>query len=172
MSYVSSLTSLYLFSCPMSPVLRLCSLSPVLCPLSHVSVPCLPSAVPSLMSLFLVSHPLSSVSRLCSLSPVPCTLYHVICSLSPILLSPSHNPYSNCPSVPFSVALYYCSCPLLFCFPLSIPPSLVLCPLSFILRECEFFLKIYMHTLAIGDFDGWLYELVLYLYVWLDPLGI
>jgi hypothetical protein len=123
----------------MSPVLRLCSLSPVLCPLSHVSVPCLPSAVPSLMSLFLVSCPLSSVSRLCSLSlvlctlslsHVLCTLSHVICSLSPILLSPSHNQYQQsqclllCGSLPlflsftplFPVLCSSISCPLFLVF--------------------------------------------------------
>ncbi len=54
-SFVPSLESLYFVSHPMSPVLRLCYLSPLLCPLSQVSIPCLLSTVPSLMSLFLVS---------------------------------------------------------------------------------------------------------------------
>ncbi len=85
---------------PLSPLSHLCTfshvfwtLSPILCPLSHVSVPWLPSTVPSLTSLFLVYCPLSPVSRLCSWSPFLCTLSHVIWSLSPILLSPSTNPY-------------------------------------------------------------------------------
>ncbi len=117
LKYVPCLTSLFL----------------VLYPLSHVSVPCLPSAVPILMSLFLVSCPLSSVSRLCSLSLVLCTLSHVICSLSPILLSPSYNPYQLSQSPLFCGSNI--TCPLLFCFPSSVPPYLVLCPLSFILRE-------------------------------------
>jgi hypothetical protein len=88
--------SLYL--CFPSYVLRLCSLSSVLCTLSHVSVPCLPSAVPCLTSL--VSRPLSlshvSVSGLPS--SVPCLTWSVPCLLSSFLhpLSPI-----NCPSVPF-----------------------------------------------------------------------
>jgi hypothetical protein len=83
----SSLPVSWLFS--LSPVLwplsyvSVCSLSPVLCPLSYVSVPCRPSAVLSLRYLFLVSRPLLLVSRLCSLSPVLCILS------------------INCPSVPF-----------------------------------------------------------------------
>ncbi len=47
-SFDPSHMSLCFLSHPMSPVLRLCSLSPVLCPLSHVSFPCIQSAVPSL----------------------------------------------------------------------------------------------------------------------------
>jgi hypothetical protein len=47
---------------------------PSLPPVTHFSVPLLPS-----------------LSRLCSLSPVLCTLSDVICSLSPILLSLSPN---------------------------------------------------------------------------------
>jgi len=72
--------SLFLVSCPLSPVSCLCSLPPVRCPRpSYVSVPCLPysvsrlcslSPILCLTSLFLVSRPLSFVSRLCSLSPV------------------------------------------------------------------------------------------------------
>ncbi len=105
MSYVP-VSVLCLVFCPMA--LSYISV-PVLCPLSHVSVPCLLSAVPSLTSLILVSHPLSAVSRLCSLSPILCTLSHVICPLSPILLSQSPHPH-QLPSVPFSVALFHCFC--------------------------------------------------------------
>jgi hypothetical protein len=60
------------------PSLCLCSLSPVLCILSHVYVPCLPSSRSTcLTSMFLVSHPLYPASRLCSLSPILCTLPHI-----------------------------------------------------------------------------------------------
>ncbi len=133
---------------PISPVLRLCSLSPVLCPLSYVSVRYLPSSVSCLTSLSLASRPLSPVLVLCSLSLVfvPCpfypvlyTLSHIICPLSLILLSPSLTPI-NCPSVPFCVALFYSSCPLFLCFLFSFPLSLVLCPLSFILARLQVFL--------------------------------
>ncbi len=89
--------------------------------------PCLTSFVPS---LYFVSPPLSPLSQLCSLSPDLCTLS------------------INCPSVPFFVALQYVSrwsCPFLLCFLSSVPPSLVLCPLSFILQECKFFYFIYKH---------------------------
>jgi hypothetical protein len=94
---VLSLTSLYF----VSSLLHICSLSPVLCHLSHISVPCLPSAVPSLTFLFLVSRslsPHSPVSQLFSLSPILC---HVIYSLSSILLSPSSKALTpiNCPTV-------------------------------------------------------------------------
>ncbi len=81
MYYVLCPLSLFLVSRPRSPFLPLCSLSSVHCPLSHVPVPCLPSAVPSLTSQLHVSSPLSPVSPFCSLSPV-------LCTLSPILLSP------------------------------------------------------------------------------------
>ncbi len=109
-----------------SPLSRLCTLSPILCPLSYVSVPCFPSSVPCLMALLLVSCPLPG-PVLTALLPVLRPLYPVYC--------------------PFLMALFYCSCPLLFCFTSSFPPSLVLCPLSFILArsgECEIFLIIYL----------------------------
>ncbi len=60
-----SCTCLLLSYHPLSPVLRLCSLSPVLCPLSQVSVPFLPSAVPSLCSLYPVLYPMSHGSAHC-----------------------------------------------------------------------------------------------------------
>ncbi len=96
---VPCLTSLFFGSRPKSPVLRLCSVAPVLCFMSHVSVPCLVSSVPRRTSLFLVSRPLSPVSCLCSLSSVLCPLSHVSvpclpssvsCDLSPV----SHPPFS------------------------------------------------------------------------------
>ncbi len=68
---VQCLASL-LVSRPMSSVLRPCFLSPILWPIFHVSLPCLPSAVPTLTSLFLVSRPLSHVSVPCLPSFVPC----------------------------------------------------------------------------------------------------
>jgi hypothetical protein len=111
--------ALLLVSRPMSPVSWLVSLSPVLCPLSHGSAPCLPSYVPCLTALLLVLCPLYSVN------------------------------IKNYPSVPFYVALFHWSCPSLLCLPSSVPPSLVLCPLSFILARMRVFL--YMQT-----FDGWL----------------
>ncbi len=120
---------------PMSPVLRLCTLSPVLFPLSHVSVPFLLSPVPSLTSLFLASRPLSPVLRPCSLSPFLCPLSHIsnpclpsrdlssfFCSLYPVLrlcsLSPVPCPqsYVSVPCVPSSVprlaSMFLVSCPL------------------------------------------------------------
>ncbi len=126
-SYVPCLTSLYLVSRPLSPVLYLlCSLSSVLCPLSHISVLVSRPMSPVLYLLcslssvlcplshvsVLVSHPLSlpDVSRPSSLSPVLYTLSQVICPLSPILLSPSPKPYQP-PRCPISVALFHCSCP-------------------------------------------------------------
>jgi hypothetical protein len=76
-------TSLFLVSCPLFSVSLLCSLSPVLCSLSHFSVPCfrpLVSCLPicslypilSSMSHFFVPCLPSSVPilRLCSLCPV------------------------------------------------------------------------------------------------------
>ncbi len=98
----------------------------VLCSLfneSHISVPCLPSAVPGLTPLFLVYCPLSPVSQLCSLSAVLCSLSHMVCSLSSILLSLSPYPYQLsqfplfCGSIPVLLSLG----PL---FPSSVPPSL------------------------------------------------
>jgi hypothetical protein len=70
-SLTSPVWCLCLFSHPMSPVLCLCCLYPVLCPLSHVSVLCLPSAVPSLTSMLFVSRPLSPVTRDLSLVSHP-----------------------------------------------------------------------------------------------------
>jgi hypothetical protein len=55
------------FSVPCS---LFCSLFPALCSLSHVSVLCIPSSVPCLTSLFLVSRPLFPILRLCSLYPI------------------------------------------------------------------------------------------------------
>ncbi len=84
------------------------SLIKVLCPLSHVSVPCLPSSVsclpsnvpcltwsghclpssvPCLTTIFLVSHPLFSVSLLCSLSPIRRSLSHFSAPCLPSSLS-------------------------------------------------------------------------------------
>jgi len=104
-------------------------------------------------------HPLSPFSRLCLLAYVPCLMslfldFRLLCPLShsfaPSLLSsvpsltallfvswPLYSVYQLSQS-PLFVAIVHCSCPLLLCFPQS-------------LRECKFFLKIYMHT-----FDGWL----------------
>ncbi len=67
-SYVSCLKWLILVSHPLFPVSCLCSLSPILCPFSHFSVPCFPP---------FFSHSLSPVSCLCSLFPVLCSLSHV-----------------------------------------------------------------------------------------------
>jgi hypothetical protein len=134
------LLSLSYVLCPLSHVFVLClssyvpcSLSLVLCPLCHVSVPCLPSAVPCLTSLILVPHA-SSIPCLTALLLVSRPLYTVSHDLflSPIFLSPSPDRYqlSQCP---LCVALFHCSCPLLLCFLSSVPSSLFLCPLSFIL---------------------------------------
>jgi hypothetical protein len=128
-SFVPSLKSLYFVSHLVSPtpVLRLCSLYPVLCPLSHV--------------LLLVSCPLYSHR-----------LSHVICFLSPILLSPSPNPYQLsqgplfCGFIPlfltfiplFPVPCAFVSC-LLFLRLLSpVPSSLV--PCSFV--SCPLYLRL------------------------------
>ncbi len=83
---------------PISPVLCLCSMSPFISSVSHVSVPCLLSAVPSLASLFLVSRPRSPASLSPVLCTVPCLTWSVPCLLSSFLrpLTPI-----NCPSVPF-----------------------------------------------------------------------
>jgi hypothetical protein len=87
-SSVPCLTSLFLASRPLFPVSLLCSLSPVLCSLSHFSVPCFLTFVPCLTSLFLVSHPLFHVSLLYSLSPVLCSQSYVSV---PCLLFSFHN---------------------------------------------------------------------------------
>ncbi len=120
---VSGPLSTVLHLCPLSPVmspfLSLCFLSSVLCPLSHVSIPCLPS----------------------------CALSQVICSLSPILLFPSPNPYklSQCPLFCGSIPLFLY---VVLLFPIHCsPPSLVLCSCLPYLRDCsEFFSVIYIHT--------------------------
>ncbi len=83
----------------------------VLRPLSHGSAPCLPS------------------------SPGPCPYGSPPCPLS-FVLRPLYTVYC-----PLSVALFHYSCHLLLCFPSSIPPSLVLCPLSFILARMRNFLN-------------------------------
>ncbi len=140
--------------CPPSHAFVLCLLSYVPCltslllvsrPLAYISVPCLSSAVPSPGPLFLVSHHLSPVSQFCSLSPVffTCLTLSVPCLPSSFLrpLTPI-----NCPSVPFSAALLHCSCPLLLCFPPSVPPSLVLCPLFFILARMWVLKNIHAYT--------------------------
>jgi hypothetical protein len=78
MSYVSCLKCQFLFSHPLFPVSRLCSLFPVYCSLSHVSVPCFPSSVLCLTSLFFISRPLSPI--LCFMSYfVPCLPSSVQC---------------------------------------------------------------------------------------------
>ncbi len=131
--------SLCLVSRLPSPVSWLCSLSPVLCPLSHGSSPCLPSYVPCLTALLLVSRPMSPVSRLCSLFSVPCTL-----SISKTIpVSPFMWLYSTGPVLRSSV-----------CRPLFLPLLSSVHCLSY-LRECEFFYTC-KHLMA-----G--YELVLYL---------
>ncbi len=79
-------------------------------------LPCLLSYVPCLTSLFLVSRP-------CLTWSVPCLPSSFLLPLTPF----------NCHSGPSSVDLFHCSCSLFICFPSPFPPSLVLCPLSFIL---------------------------------------
>ncbi len=106
------------------------SLTNVLCPRSHVSVPCLPSSgpcllssVPCLTSLFLISPPLFPVSLLCSLSPILCFLSHVSV---PCLPSSVHNLTSLfLVSRPLSPILSLCS---LFHIHLSLSPNPVNCP--------------------------------------------
>jgi hypothetical protein len=113
----------------MSHVLRLCLVSHPLSPVLRLH-----SLYPVLTSLFLVSCPLSPVSRLCSLSPGLCILSHGICPLFPLLLSPSPNLYqlSQCP-------LYCGSFPLFLSFvPLfTVLCSSVSCPLPFVFHTCE-----------------------------------
>jgi hypothetical protein len=149
--------TLLLVSCPLFHVSWLCSLSPVLCPLSHDSVPCLPSSVSCLCYLSPVLCPLSHGSAPCLPSSVPCLMALLLVSrpLSPALSSRLSSLSSvlctlsiNCPSVPFFVALFHCSCPLLLCYPSSVSPSLVLCPLSFILARLRDFLKKYTEEVS------------------------
>jgi hypothetical protein len=133
-----TVSRIFIVSRPISPVLRLCSLSPVLCLLSNVSIPCLMSAIACLSSLFLVSRlcPLSLVSVpylsslflvscLCPLSLFSRPLYSISHYLSPFSFS-IPDPYQM--SVSFFMALFYSPCPL----------SSVPC-LSY-LRDCKSFL--------------------------------
>jgi hypothetical protein len=143
----------------MSPVSRLC-LSLVPCPLSYVPVSCLPSSglyVSRLSALPPVRYPQSYFSVPCLSNSVTCFtslflvsrhLYPVSHDLSPIHLSQSPNtfPLTQCP--------IFCGYILSLIFPphVLVPPSLVLCPSSFIfhtcdLRECVYFLAKY-HTNA------------------------
>jgi hypothetical protein len=114
------------------------SLSNVLCPLSHVSVPCLPSRT----SQFFVFRPLS---RLCSLPPVRCPVLR-LCSLSPLRSLTSLFRVSR----PLSPVLRVCSmslvrCPQSYvsvpCLPSAVPSLtslfLVSRPLSPVLRLCS-----------------------------------
>ncbi len=103
------------------------TLSSVLCPLSFLSVPCLPSYVSFYSSLFFVSRPLSPVLPLCSLSSVLCPLYHlsVPCLLSSIPcltslflgsgslypVSCDLSPVSVSPSLSYEYAGPYCATP-------------------------------------------------------------
>ncbi len=74
---------LWLFSHPMSPVLRICSLSPIFCSLSNVSDPSLTSSVRY------VSRDLSPVSHPASLYPNPYHLsqWPLFCGSLPLFLS-------------------------------------------------------------------------------------
>jgi hypothetical protein len=114
-SYVSCLKCLFLVSHPLFPVSRLCSLFPVHCSLSHVSVLCLPSSVSVslLCSLFpsFVSHPLFHVSLPCSLSSVLCSMAHFFVPCLPL----SSQSYVSVPCPPFSFPILSpCSlCPIL-----------------------------------------------------------
>ncbi len=111
--------------CSMSPVSRVCSLSPILCSLSHVSVPCFPSTVPCITSLFLVSHPLFLVLLLYSLFPALCLSSSVPCLTTLFLVSHPLFPVSLCSLFPALSSLSYISVP---CIPSSVPcrPSSVL----------------------------------------------
>ncbi len=110
----------------------------LLSPVTHSSVPfscpCLTSFVPSLTSLYFVSSPLSYVS-------VPCLPSSVPCLMALLLVSRPLYPVYQLSQCPFFVALFHLSCPLLLCFPSSVPPSLVFCPLFFILARMRDFLK-------------------------------
>ncbi len=95
-----------------------------LCPLSHVSLPCLPSSVPCLPSsvhCLMSSVPClpSSVpclpsSASCHPSSVPCSgpLYPVYRPPVSITCSLSSNPFPLFPPSPVNLALLLCSCPL------------------------------------------------------------
>ncbi len=122
----------FFLSCPCltsnvpTPVLYLCSLSPVSCPLSPVSRLC---------SLSPIRCRQSYVSVDCSLSLFLCTLSQVICHLSPVLFSPSSNP------VTLSLFLWLYSYVPVLCSCVSRPLFLRLLSsvpgLSY-LRECEY----------------------------------
>jgi hypothetical protein len=102
-----SLKCLFLVSHPLFSVSRLCSLFPVHCSLSHVSVTYLPSSVHCLTSLFLVSLPLSPI--LCSMSYffVPCLSSSVPCLPSLFLVSRPLFPILRL--CPLSPVLFLCS---------------------------------------------------------------
>ncbi len=124
-SYIPCLTSLPCLPSYMSPILlQLSPLSPVLCPLSHVSVPCILSAGPQshLSVPILASHPLSPALRLCYLSPIFCPLFaspfivtRPLYTVLPDLSLDSHPAFSppyQLSQCPFSVALlHWGSCP-------------------------------------------------------------
>ncbi len=95
----SFVPSLYFVSQPRSSVLCLSSLSPVLCPLSRGSAPCLPSSVPSLTALFILSRPLYPVYQL-SQCPLYCGSIPVVLSFAPL----------------FPVLCFFFSCPLPLAF--------------------------------------------------------
>jgi hypothetical protein len=122
----------------MSPVSSVCSLSPILCSLSHVFVPCFLSTVPCLTFLFLVSYPLflSHFSVSCFPSFVSHPLFHVslvslLCSLSSVLCSRSH---FFVPCIPSSLL----NLTSLFLVSLSLSPILSLCSLCPILLSKQF----------------------------------
>jgi hypothetical protein len=127
--------------CTLSPILSpllfcLCSLSPILGPLSHISVPCLPSAVPvlRLCSLYPVLYPLSCGSAPCLLSSVPCLTWPV-----PFLPFSFLRPLSAVPVSPIcgSISLFLSFAPLVpvLCSSDSCPLSLQL--LSLVFHTCE-----------------------------------
>ncbi len=103
------LMSLFLVFCALCSVSRLCVLTPVGCPQSYVSVPCLPSSVPCLTPLFLVSHPLYPVS--CDLSPVSYPPFSV----------PSPTSTVQCPLFCGSIPLFFSFVPLFFLSHVSCP---------------------------------------------------
>ncbi len=148
--------------CPLSHVFVLCLPSYVPCltslllvfrPLYYISVLCLSSAVPSLAPLFLVSHPLSPVSQLCVVSRLLSCLTWSVPSLPSSFLRPL-----ALSTVPVSPFLWLYSIVTVLCSSVYRPLFLRLLssvPCFSYLQECEF-LKIYMHTLVVGTFDGWL----------------
>ncbi len=125
------------------------NLSNILCSKSHVAVPCRPSCSLSYVSVHCLQ---SSVPCLTSLflASLLCTLSDMICPLS-ILLSPTPNPYKlfQCP--------LFCSCPLFLCFAPSVPPSLVLCPLSFVISRMFWIFLSKICTCIHWALDCWLW---------------